>query len=121
MHTKLRAIRILFRTPGRLVLFGIPYLMSEKSLLNTWDDYRDSSLAPTGWFPLEGNAWGEQRTAHQWAEVKAFLKLHQHSIPQLAGEWAVLPPIEVVDAALGSHEPPILRPGHHAPLEEERV
>jgi hypothetical protein len=119
MHTRLRSIRILFRTPSSLRLMGVPYLLSEKSLKNTWDDFRDSSISPTGWISLEEPNWGETRTPHQKAEVKAFLKLHEHSIPQLAGEWAVLPPIEVVDAALGSSEPPLLRPGHHGTSEAE--
>jgi len=115
VHSKLRTIRILYRAPDSLDLWGIPYLMREgQEPRHLLQRQKEGSLRGSDeWIWLGTPGWFAGYEKHQIAEIKAFLQTFKDFVPGSPHEWAVLPPIEVVDAALGKREPELLRPGHH--------
>lgn len=103
MHSKLRTIRVLFRTPESLDLYGIPYIPQGSPRDLYCRRRRDGNMEIVGpksdWIWLGTPGWFGNYNEKQIGEIKAFLKLHHDTIPGNPYEWAVLPPIEVIEQA----------------------
>ena len=84
----LSTIRVLFRAPDTLALYGLPYEMR-----------RDIGQAPRhlwkagqtkGWIWLGSPGWFGSMTAGRRREVEAFLSRHKDDIPGNPYEWVTL-------------------------------
>lgn len=84
----LSSIRVLYRAPDTLCLYGIPYKMRPgQSPRDIWG-YRDHP--EHGWIWLGSCGWFGDMSKERQAEVKAFLRAHHDEIPQWPFEWVPL-------------------------------
>jgi len=97
----LSSIRVLFRAPDALTLWGIPYEMrpgqSPRHLLDayrTWvaprPGHYGSNQIKLGWIYLGEPGWFGSMSRARRAEVDAFLSKHKDDIPQGPYEWTRL-------------------------------
>lgn len=97
----LSTIRILFRAPDHLSLYGVPYDMRPgQSPGDLWRAVRDWQPLPLGrlggarrpnlddWIWLGQPGWWGSLTPERQAEIKAFLDKHREEIPQGPYEWS---------------------------------
>lgn len=91
----LSTIKVLYREPDTLSLWGIPYEMRSgvgqepRHLLHRKDD--------TGWIWLGTPGWYGSMSKPRIAAVKRFVAKHKEEVPRDPGEWSRLtePPVDV--------------------------
>lgn len=104
----LSAIKILYRQPDTMALWGLPYdLRPGQSPRHLWDSrtipdtcaqaagrYGFTLAAPgprEGWIWLGSPGWYGTMTRRDQVRVRAFLDQHDEFVPGGPGEWCVLP------------------------------
>ena len=102
LSEKLKAIRVLWRQPDTLALWGIPYEMRPgQEPINLWRA-RQEYVAPRpghygakqielNWVWLGSPGWWGSLSTDERREVETFLAKHKDYIPKGPGEWDVLP------------------------------
>ena len=108
MTPRLRDIRVLYREPDTLTLWGIPYEMrpgqqpsdilradirsQESAMQRAYGHYgspaRDSK---SGWIYLGNPGWWGTRNNAMARAAKRFLRLYKDYIPEGPNEWIELP------------------------------
>jgi len=97
----LSSIRVLFRAPDALTLWGIPYEMRPgQAPRDLWRAYNEwtpprpgwygSPQPKLGWIYLGEAGWFGSMRPERKAEVKAFLAKHKSDIPGNPYEWVQL-------------------------------
>jgi hypothetical protein len=97
----LSSIRVLFRAPDALTLWGIPYEMRPgQSPRDLWRAYHEwtpprpgwygSNRPNLGWIYLGEPGWYGSTSPARVAEIKAFLTTHKEDIPDNPYEWSTL-------------------------------
>jgi len=86
----LRTIRVLFRAPDALTLWGIPYdLRPGQAPIHLWKS--EHSSARRGWIYLGEPGWYGSLSRERIDQIKAFLAEHKDLVPGNPYEWTVLP------------------------------
>lgn len=102
----LKNIKVLFRTPDSLALYGIPYNMREdcgQQPGDLWRAYRDYEPPPPGhygskqidisdWVWLGTPGWFGHMTTEEIEVVKEFLAEHKDDVPGNPYEWSRIEP-----------------------------
>lgn len=103
---KLSTIRILWRQPDLLTLWGIPYRMRPgQQPYDLWRAHRDWRAPRPGhygshqidlsdWVPLGQPGWWGDRTRGEIATIEAFLARHKGNIPGNPCEWIEIESVE---------------------------
>src|SRR3990167_2877417 len=85
----LSTIRVLFRAPDSLALWGIPYEMNREVRQQPMDLFRAHGGALPGWIYLGSPGWWGAMTRDEQAEVTAFLA--GRDVPCNPCEWDTIP------------------------------
>lgn len=99
----LASIRVLYRQPDTMGLWGIPYDMREGqsprdllprhlsgdlTLRKPW--HREDYTPPSPWIWLGSPGWWGHLTKEEQALISAFLAKHRENVPGSAHEWSTL-------------------------------
>lgn len=99
---KLASIKVLYRAPDTLTLYGIPYDMRPgQQPGDLWRAHRDYVEPKPGhygskridisdWVYLGEPGWYSSSTAEEIAHIAAFLEAHNDNIPGNPHEWTKL-------------------------------
>lgn len=105
---QLRTIRVLWRQPYVLTLWGIPYTMRPgQQPYDLWKAHRDylgprpghygaARIDLSDWIALGEPGWWGSRSGADIQAIEAFLAVHRGNIPQNPCEWSELQPEPVV-------------------------